>query len=42
MEQSLLNKVGAFQCCMVLLPLFTDSGHGCCLFIYLDLQYRCW
>jgi hypothetical protein len=42
MEQSLLNKVGAFQCCMVLLPLFTDSGHWCCLFIYLDLQYLCW
>ncbi len=38
MEQSLLNKVGWFQCHMVLLPLFTDAGHGCCPFTYLDLH----
>ncbi len=37
MEQSLLNKVGGFQCHMVLLPLFIDVGHGCCPFTYLDL-----
>jgi hypothetical protein len=37
MEQSLLNKVGGFQCHMVPLRLFIDACHGCCTVTYLDL-----
>ncbi len=42
MEQSLLNKVGGFQCHTILLPLFIDASHGCYPFTYLDPQELCW